>query len=71
MSIEYKQLSFTAEEVDSILTKAKNGLSSPSAETWDDATKQAVRAALGLSFNADGSIVINGQTIKPLGTTKF
>lgn len=69
MSTEYKQLSFTADQIDSILTKAANGLSSP--DSWDDATKQAVRAALGLSFNADGSIVINGQTIEPLGTTKF
>lgn len=143
MSIEYKQLPFTAEEVESILTKAKNGLSSP--EVWDETTKQAVRAALaigadndflqlpkdwdddtkeqiksalqietvedmistddfteavddqikdagllsataanwdastkkavresiGIVFNADGSIVINGMTIEPLGTTKF
>ena len=68
MSTEYKQLSFTAEQIDSILN---NALLSPSAEAWDETTKQAVRAALGISFNADGSIVINGTTIQPLGTTKF
>lgn len=65
MSTEYKQLSYTAEQIDSILTKADDPA------TWDEATKQAVRAAIGLRFNADGSIDINGQTIQPLGTTKF